>query len=109
MTTSAASGLPEPRTISTTRRLLAIGYASLVLTLGIVEPALAQNVEGPLQSVLDILTGNVARLLAVISLVLIGIGALFGRIEWRQAGYWIVGVIIVFGAAEIVDQVAGNG
>lgn len=97
------------RRVTRTRRVLAIAWAALVLTLGLAEPALAQNIEGPLQGILDLLTGTIARLLAIISLVLIGVGAMFGNLDFRKAGIWIVGIIIVFGAAEIVDQVAGNG
>src|SRR3989344_4207437 len=76
---------------------------AFVFTLGLVEPALAQNVEGLLQNVLDLLTGNTARLLAVIAVVLLGIACMFGLFDWRRIAIVVVGIVVVFGAAEIVN------
>jgi type IV secretion system protein VirB2 len=91
------------------RRLGAGAFIVLVLTLGIAEPALAQDVEGFLQNVVDLLTGNAARLLAIIAIVVVGICWMFGLFDLRRAAIVILGIIVVFGAAEIADMITGGG
>ena len=95
--------------ITPARRVGALAFATLVLSLGLVEPAAAQNVEGLLQNVLDILTGNTARLLAVIAVVIMGILAMFGIFDFRRMAIVVVGIVVVFGAAEIVNLLTGGG
>lgn len=81
------------------------GAASLVL----VQPAFAQaNVEGLLQNVVDMLTGNTARLLAVLAVVVVGILWMFGLFDLRRAAIVVLGIIVVFGAAEIVNLITGG-
>lgn len=64
--------------------------------------------EDALQKVVDVLTGNTARLLAILSVIGFGVGALFGRVSWRRAGEIVLGIAIVFGAASIVEMFAGK-
>lgn len=64
--------------------------------------------EDALQKVVDILTGNTARLLAILAVIGFGIGALFGRVSWRRAGEIVLGIAIVFGAASIVEMFMGQ-
>ena len=75
------------------------------------EPAFAQaagsNVEGFLQNIVDLLTGRIARLLAIIAVVLLGLSVLFGALDMRRAGSTILGIIIPFSAAWIVGQITG--
>jgi len=81
------------------------GAASLIL----VQPAFAQaNIEGLLQNVVDMLTGNTARLLAVLAVVVVGILWMFGLFDLRRAAIVVLGVIVVFGAAEIVNLITGG-
>lgn len=76
------------------------------------QPAFAQsvggNIEGFLQNVVDMLTGNVARLLAVIAVILVGIAWMFGHMDLRRAGVVIVGIILIFGAVQIVSMITGG-
>jgi type IV secretory pathway VirB2 component (pilin) len=97
-------------TSSTLRPALATGLIAGVLTLTLVEPALAQaaNIEGVLQKVVDMLTGEVARLLAIIAVIVVGIAWMFGYLDLRKAAYVILGVAIVFGASEIVSTLTGS-
>lgn len=90
------------------RRASAVTSIALVVTLGAVQPALAQDVEGLLQNVVDMLTGNTARLLAVIAVVVVGILWMFGLFDLRRAAIVVLGIIVVFGAAEIVDMLTGG-
>ena len=97
-------------TSSTLRPTLATGLIAGVLTLTLVEPALAQaaNIEGVLQKVVDMLTGEVARLLAIIAVLVVGIAWMFGYLDLRKAAYVVLGVAIVFGASEIVSTLTGS-
>ncbi len=84
---------------------LIVGASSLLL----VQPAFASaNIEGLLQNVVDMLTGNTARLLAVLAVVVVGILWMFGLFDLRRAAIVVLGIIVVFGAAEIVNLITGG-
>lgn len=85
---------------------LAIAIAASVLT---APPALASaNLEGLLQNVVDLMTGNTARLLAILAVVVVGILWMFGLFDLRRAAIVVLGIIVVFGAAEIVGLITGG-
>jgi len=87
----------------------ATGAITVASTLIVVEPAFAStNVEGLLQNVVDMLTGNTARLLAVLAVVVVGILWMFGLFDLRRAAIVVLGIIVVFGAAEIVNLITGG-
>ncbi|KEC69648.1 major pilus subunit of type IV secretion complex (VirB2) [Rhizobium leguminosarum bv. phaseoli CCGM1] len=54
------------------------------------------------------LTGNIARLLAVIAVIIICIAWMFGYMDLRRAGFWIIGIGGIFGATELVNTIVGN-
>jgi type IV secretion system protein VirB2 len=91
------------------RRQCAVGAIALATTLMSVQPAFAQaNVEDLLQNVVDMLTGNTARLLAILAVVIVGILWMFGLFDLRRAAIVILGIVVVFGAAEIVGLITGG-
>jgi type IV secretory pathway VirB2 component (pilin) len=92
------------------RRLSFLLLAGAVVTLALNEPAAAQsaNVEKVLQNIVDALTGNVAKLLATLAIIITGMTWMFGYLDLRRAGYVIFGVAILFGAAEIVTTLTGK-
>ena len=91
------------------QRLAATGAIALASTLLLVQPAFASaNVEGLLQNVVDMLTGNTARLLAVLAVVVVGILWMFGLFDLRRAAIVVLGIVVVFGAAEIVNLITGG-
>jgi type IV secretion system protein VirB2 len=81
-----------------------------VLSIALVEPALAQtaNIEGVLQNIVNLLTGNVARLLATLAVIIVGIAWMFGYLDLRKAAYVVLGVAITFGASEVVSTLTGG-
>jgi type IV secretory pathway VirB2 component (pilin) len=87
--------------------LLCIG---LVISISLIEPAFAQtaNLEGVLQNIVNMLTGNVARLLATLAVIIVGIAWMFGHLDLRKAAYVVLGVAIVFGASEVVSTLTGG-
>ncbi len=56
----------------------------------------------------DLLTGTWARIAGIIAIVITGFTALTGRLSWARAATVIGGLILIFGAAAIVDSVAGS-
>ncbi|MDQ8727537.1 TrbC/VirB2 family protein [Bradyrhizobium sp. LHD-71] len=95
---------------SALRRAVILTCIALVLGVGFAEPALAQtaNIEGVLQNIVDMLTGNVARLLATLAVIIVGIAWMFGYLDLRKAAYVVLGVAIVFGASEVVSTLTGG-
>jgi len=84
---------------------------SLLLTVLLVEPALAQSLE-PLENLADFfvnfLTGNIARSAAIIAVAVLGYLGMSGRLRWAIAGSVVVGIALIFGAAAIVDAIQGS-
>lgn len=94
---------------SLSRRLGAGATVAAVATFGLVTPAFASaNVEGLLQNVVDMLTGSTARLLAILAVVIVGILWMFGLFDLRRAAIVVLGIVVVFGAAEIVNLITGG-
>jgi type IV secretion system protein VirB2 len=83
---------------------------AVVLSVALVEPAMAQtaNIEGVLQNIVNMLTGNVARLLATLAVIIVGIAWMFGYLDLRKAAYVVLGVAITFGASEVVSTLTGG-
>lgn len=54
------------------------------------------------------LTGTTGRALATIAIVIIGIGALMGKVSWGMAIIVAMGIAIVFGASTIVTLLGGG-
>lgn len=83
-----------------------VGAFSLIL----IEPAHAAGlggIESALQKIVDVLTGNVARLIAIIAVCILAFAWMFGFMDMRTAGQCILGIVVVFAAAEIVDMFRG--
>ena len=55
--------------------------------------------------VLAIFTGGLTRTLAIIAVIACGIAAIAGKLSWDWAIKIIVGIVLIFGAAAIVDYV----
>ena len=86
-------------------------FTAALVTLILVEPASAQSlggIERVLQNIVDTLTGNVAKLLATIAVIITGLAWMFGYLDLRRAGFVILGVAILFGASEIVSTLTGK-
>jgi type IV secretion system protein VirB2 len=79
------------------------------------DPALAQtsggaggNIATFIQNIINLLNNNVIRGLAIIAIIVTGIAWMFGHLDLRRAGTVIVGIIVIFGAATIVDLITGG-
>ena len=94
-----------------TARALAIACVVALTTVALVEPAAAAQAFGKLESILgqitSALTGAVGKALATIGVMIVGIMWIFGQMDFRRAGAVILGIAVIFGAAEIVNTMAG--
>ncbi len=91
-------------------RQIGAGACIALVTIGLsAQPAFASaNIEGLLQNVVDLFTGNTARLLAILAVVLVGVLWMFGLFDLRRAAIVVLGIVVVFGAAEIVNLITGG-
>ncbi|UDF33209.1 UNVERIFIED_ORG: TrbC/VirB2 family protein (plasmid) [Roseateles sp. XES5] len=69
----------------------------------------AAPVEGILEWFVGVLQGNVARSLAIIAVCFLGFLFLTGRMAWQGAISIVIGIAIIFGAAELVDAMKAAG
>lgn len=92
------------------RPIAASGLMAAAIVVILVEPAFAQaaGIETVLQNIVTMLTGNIAKLLAVIAVIVICIAWMFGYMDLRRAGFWIIGIGGIFGATELVNTIVGG-
>lgn len=83
-----------------------ITIAAVVL-LTCVAPAGAQEFSGVLQNIVDMLTGDTARLLAVLGVIITGFLWIFGYLDLRRCAIVVAGIVILFSAEEIVGMITG--
>ncbi|PZR84717.1 MAG: VIRB2 type IV secretion [Stutzerimonas stutzeri] len=94
------------------RRVAAFALAATML-IAVAEPAFAQSGGGGdittfLQNIVNVITGTAGKLIAVIAICIVGVGALMGALSMRAAGGVILGVLLIFSSAWIVDQIIGS-
>lgn len=92
------------------RPFVASSVMAAAIVVMMVEPAFAQaaGIESVLQNIVTMLTGNIAKLLAVIAVIVICIAWMFGYMDLRRAGFWIIGIGGIFGATELVNTIVGG-
>jgi type IV secretion system protein VirB2 len=61
--------------------------------------------ENVLQWFVGVLQGNIARSFAIIAVCFLGFLAMTGRLAWMMAFSIIIGIALIFGAAQLVDAV----
>ena len=89
-------------------------FAMLGVMLLTATPAHAQSGGGGdltsfLQNLVNLITGPIGRSIAVLAIAVTGIAWMLGAASARTAGAVIVGVMLVFSASWIVDQIVGGG
>ena len=98
---------PRPRG----KAVLSLALLATTIALG-PDPAYAQSaapVEGILEWFVGVLQGSVARSLAIIAVCFLGFLFLTGRMAWQGAISIVIGIAIIFGAAELVDAMKAAG
>lgn len=81
--------------------LLMIGLTLMIMP----ELAFAEPWNDTADKVVQIFTSGLARTLAIIAVIALGLAALAGRLSWDWAIKIIIGIVLIFGAATIVDYI----
>jgi len=93
-----------------TRQAASWALAATALAL-VADPALAQATGGGgdittfLQNLVNIITGTAGKLIAVLAICVCGVMALIGGMSMRTAGGVVMGVLLIFSSAWLVDQI----
>ena len=66
------------------------------------------TIGGLLCRVADWFTGSVGQGIATLAIIVIGIGALMGKVSWGMAIIVGIGVAVIFGAPTIVAELSGG-
>ncbi|MFN7612191.1 MAG: TrbC/VirB2 family protein, partial [Alphaproteobacteria bacterium] len=59
--------------------------------------------------VADWFNGPVGRGIATLAIIVVGVGALMGKVSWGMAIIVGIGVAVIFGAPNIVDELGTSG
>lgn len=104
------------QTISNQRDTMWTAFLSLALFVAVMaapEVALAAAGGNPLESTLCVLvewlTGPTGRAVATLAIIIIGVGALMGKVSWGMAIIVALGIAIVFGAPTLLNLLGGGG
>jgi len=89
-----------------TNRMGAPLTIALVLLFGFSGPAAAQGFTDFLNNVVTEFN-NARRPLALIAIMIVGALYMFNVIDMRRTGQVVVGIIVIFAAAEILDLITG--
>ncbi|EJF78864.1 Type IV secretion system protein virB2 precursor [Candidatus Bartonella washoeensis] len=103
-------------TDNTSKNIIFIVIMLLLTALVVTNPSYAAtatgsglgNIDTVLQSIVNMMTGGTARLIAIICVAAVGIGWMYGFIDLRKAAYCIIGIGIVFGAPTLVGKLMGT-
>ena len=78
-------------------------------------PALAQtttavggNLGAFIQNIIDLMNSGIVRGLAILAVIVTGVAWMFGHLDFRRAATVVLGIIVIFGAATIVDVITGG-
>lgn len=83
--------------------------AATIMALGVLavvpEVAMAAPWDSAANQILAIFTGGLGRTIAIIAVIACGIAAVAGKLSWDWAIKVIIGIVMIFGSAAIVDYV----
>lgn len=68
----------------------------------------AGGLEKMVTNIVTVLTGAFGKGIATIAIMVLGIMAMFGKLEWATAVKVIIGIAVTFGAASIVVWLTGG-
>ena len=89
--------------------VVAFGAAMMISLMPDVASAASSNaIEVALCNVYSLMTSSTGKVIASIAVIVVGIGALMGKISWGMAFIVAIGIALVFGATSIVNAVSGD-
>lgn len=82
-----------------------IAFLAISVFALIPEIAMAAPWDSAALSVLSIFTGGLTRTIAIVAVIACGIAALAGKLSWDWAIKIVLGIVLIFGSAAIVDYI----
>jgi len=83
-------------------------FAMLPLEAMAVDKGKETSLDNMLCNVVSFFTGAVGKGIATLALIIVGIGALMGKVSWGMAIIVALGVAVIFGATTLVDALGGG-
>ncbi|MCI5123111.1 MAG: hypothetical protein D3925_01200 [Candidatus Electrothrix sp. AR5] len=80
--------------------LMVVALPELSIAASFLEKTMCQGVE--------MLESDAGRALAITAIIILGLAALMGKISWGLGIMVVLGIALLFGASEIVNQVQGG-
>lgn len=77
----------------------------VMVTMPSIAFAAATPIEGAIDWLLDLLTNGLARTVAILAIVILGYLAFAGKLAVEMVGKFILGIVLIFGGAAIVDLI----
>lgn len=56
-----------------------------------------------------IVNNNLLLIIATVAILMLGIGAFFGKVNWGLVVIIVLGIVVIFGALSIAQALAGSG
>jgi len=87
-------------------RLRMVGKLALLAAL-VAAPEIANAApwDDTADKILEIFTGGLTRTLAIIAIIISGVLAMFGKMQWSWVVNIVIGIVLIFGGASIVDYI----
>jgi type IV secretion system protein VirB2 len=89
--------------------VLALAVTVMLPELAAAGPGGGNPIGETLCNVVTWFDGPVGGGIATLAIIIIGIGALMGKVSWGMAIIVGLGVAVVFGAAPLIAELTGNG
>lgn len=102
-TQNAIKPIPQGKNASARRPEAITALLMLMCFLATPEIASAAPWDSTATKVLEIFTGGLTRTIAIISVIACGIAAMAGKLSYDWAIKIVVGIVLIFGSAAIVD------
>ncbi len=87
---------------------LVVAYAVMLLPMDALAQGGINNIETALCEVIEWFTGPIGKAIATLAIIIIGVGALMGKVSWGMAIIVGLGVAVIFGAPQIVEELGGG-
>ncbi len=107
-TKSIRSAIAENHTAMKAQNRRALAFMAFLSILAVSvapEAAMAAPWDTAATSILGIFTSGLTRTIAIIAMIALGIAALAGKLSWDWAIKIIIGIVLIFGSAAIVDYI----
>jgi trbC/VIRB2 family len=98
-------------TMSQLRVFMILMVVFLLISNPVLADGAAQTIDPTtiLDKIINILNGKIARSLAVIALIIMGIGCWYGYFDFRKIGFFMIGIVLVFGSGWIMKELGVGG